>query len=307
LAFEQLLRRLENQIGEKEDETSKQDLELLPLYVNPESKIMKVSEDAFSHLKALRRVNSTLKRFNLSKNEVRVYLYLARFGAQKALTIAQALDIHRTEVYKILNGLESQGLVKRILERPLRFMAVPLEKVLNNFIEDRRRRVLQLEKSRDLLLDVWRDLPQAGDVNIKKQTYQVLESRRQIWLKIKELAEECEDSFFMVIKEKDVIWLYNTTLFEDLEEVIARKGIKVSLITNYSEEHGYLPEGIEIEGARIRFLKKLDLPSFFLSDDREIILILESGGNDISGMWTNYTSMTKSYRMLFHLLQKKLN
>lgn len=307
MAFEQLLRRLEDKIGETEGQAREEDLELLPLYVNPESKIMRVSEDALHHLRALRKVNSTLKRFNLSKNEVRVYLYLARFGAQKALTIAQALDIHRTEVYKILNGLESQGLVSRILERPLRFMAVPLEKVLNNFIEDRRRRVIQLEKSRDNLLDVWRDLPQATDVNVKKQTYQVLESGRQIWLKIKELAEDCKESFYMVIKEKDLIWLYNTTLFEELEEEIGSRGIKVSLITNYSKERGYLPEGISVRGARIKFLEKLDLQSFFLSDDSEIILVLDSGGQEINGMWTNYKSMTRSYRMLFHLLQKQLD
>jgi len=71
----------------------------------------KVTEEEAEHLKALKSIKNALIKFDLSKNEVRVYLFLARFGAQKAQRIAEALNVHRTEAYKILRRLEKQGLV----------------------------------------------------------------------------------------------------------------------------------------------------------------------------------------------------
>ncbi|MFP3951154.1 MAG: TrmB family transcriptional regulator [Candidatus Bathyarchaeia archaeon] len=283
-----------------------EDMELLPLYVNPESSIVRVSEDAVSQIRSLKKITNTLKRFDLSKNEVRVYLYLARFGPQKALTIAKSLDIHRTETYKILNNLESQALLSRILERPLRFKATPLEKALNNFIKDRRRRITQLEKKKEELLDIWSNLPQDAlmDEAAEKQTYQVLETKRQISLKLSDLINECKNNMKIALKSKEISWLYTTLFFEDLMEKAQRDNISVRLITNYSSLREEIHEDLAIGEAQIGLVKEWDIPSFFLRDNKELILILEDRKEELSGMWTNYRSMTKSYNILFNLLWK---
>jgi len=307
MTFKPVLEELGDDTEGWDDFASNDDLELLPIYVSPESEIRRVREEDLEHIKDLKRVICTLTSFGLSDREVKVYLFLARFGTQKALTITKSLDIHRTEVYKILDNLESQGLVSRILERPLRFKATPLRKVLNNFIESRRRTVQQLENNRDTVLNIWSNLPQENNVDIKEQTYQILESKKQVWLKIKEIAEECDERFDMVLNERDVIWLYKTALFEDLEREIRERGLKVRLLTNYSKERSYLPEGIKINGARICYLDDLNFPSFFLADDERMILILEKGGTELSAMWTNYGSMTESYRSLYDLFSSTID
>lgn len=307
MTIEPVLQGLEGDMKEWEEFADNDDLELLPIYVSPESKIRRVREEDVEYIKDLKRIINTLTGFGLSDREVKVYLFLARFGTQKALTITKSLDIHRTEVYKILDNLESQGLVSRILERPLRFKAMPLEKVLNKFIEGKRRRVHQLENNRDKVLDIWSKLPQEKDVDLREQTYQILESKKQVWLKIKEIAEECEEQFDMVITERDVIWLYKTALFEDLEREIHERGIKVTLLTNYSKERNYLPEGIKINGAKLCFLDDLSFPSFFIADDERMILILDKRGTELSAMWTNYKSITESYRILYDLFSNTVD
>ena len=70
------------------DEDRESDLELLTVRSRINTK--NVSEAEAEHLKSLKRIKDALSRFDLSKNEVRVYLYLARFGAQKAQRIAEA-------------------------------------------------------------------------------------------------------------------------------------------------------------------------------------------------------------------------
>ncbi len=302
VSFEQLLRKFQREVEEGRTGTNEEDLELLPLFVNPDNELIQVPEGAVEHLKTIRQINNTLSKFNLSKNEIKVYLYLARFGHQKAIVVAESLDIHRTETYKILNQLESQGLVSRILERPLQFVAIPLEKALENFIEERRQQVSQLEKKKEDLLNSWKSIPVSDSIKVEKQTFQVIEAKNHIGIKINEMIGNCKERFDIVVKEQDIAWIYNTTIFRKLEKDIQKRGIQVRLLTNYSPENGYLPEGIRIKGAQMGYLTNWQLPSFFISDQKEMVQLLNEGEDDVSALWTDYKSIIKSHRMLTNLL-----
>lgn len=72
------------------------------------------------------------------KNEVKVYIYLARTGEHKASEISEALSLHRTETYRILQDLEKRGLVSSVFEKPLKFTAAPFEKALDILIETKK-------------------------------------------------------------------------------------------------------------------------------------------------------------------------
>jgi sugar-specific transcriptional regulator TrmB len=121
-------------------------------------------------MNALKQINRALTRFKLSKNEVKVYLFLARCGSQKVQQISESIGIHRTEAYKVLRSLEAQGLIARILGKPMKFAALPLERVLENLIEERRGRIIQLEQRKKELLEMWRSLPAAEELSSNKET-----------------------------------------------------------------------------------------------------------------------------------------
>jgi sugar-specific transcriptional regulator TrmB len=174
-----------SRLDSETDEDQGSDLELLTVRSRINTK--KVTSEEAEHLKALKRIKEALGRFDLSKNEVRVYLYLARFGAQKAQRIAEALNIHRTEAYKILRRLEKQGLVSCVFERPMKFVSVPFEKALGSLIEERRQRVHQMEQWKKELLKTWKSLPTPEDRVTRKETFQVLEGRRQVGVKATEI------------------------------------------------------------------------------------------------------------------------
>ena len=47
--------------------------------------------------KSLETIEKTLHRLGLSKNEIKVYIYIARTGEHKASEISEALSLYRTE------------------------------------------------------------------------------------------------------------------------------------------------------------------------------------------------------------------
>jgi len=103
-------------------------------------------------------IEKTLHTLGLSKNEIRVYIYLARTGERKASEISEALSLHRTETYRILRDLEKKGLISSVFEKPLKFIASPSEKALDMLIETRKMKISLLEKRRRQRLLNWKSL-----------------------------------------------------------------------------------------------------------------------------------------------------
>ena len=294
------INRLEEK-GKGSDEGLEADIELLTVHSrNPGRN--RVTEEEAEHLKALKRIKEALGKFDLSKNEVRVYLFLARFGAQKAQRIAEALSVHRTEAYKILRRLEKQGLVSCVFERPMKFVSVPFERALGNLIEERRQRIHQMEQWKKELMETWRSLPKPEDRKIKKETFQVLEGRRQVSVKATQLLDGCESELLMVLSDENLLWLYNSPFFDDLEKTSKKRGIDVRVMTGHSPTSTYVLEEISLGKGDFAYKDIEDAPCYIISDGEQMLLIMERGGEGEGkpfAMWTNYGTLVRSFKLLF--------
>ena len=80
--------------SKKKSELMDDELDLLPIFTK-ETNRTRIPGETLEHIDALKNIDQALSRFKLNKNEVRVYLYHARFGAHKAQSIAEALGVHR--------------------------------------------------------------------------------------------------------------------------------------------------------------------------------------------------------------------
>ena len=291
--------------SKKKSELMEDELDLLPVFTKSTSRNM-IPSETLEHIDALKSIDKALSKFKLNKNEVRVYLYLARFGAHKAQSIAEALGVHRTEAYKILTQLEKQGLISRIMERPMKFIAVPFEKVLNNLIEERRQRIYQMEQRKAELLKIWASLPEPEKVNQRKETFQVLEGKKHISVRLTELLQNAEKEFHMVISDENLIWLYNTPFLDDVQEKTENEDLTTRLMTNFSPTSSYVLDQLEIGEGDFAYLKNEKIPGFFINDKREMILLMANEQNNVTGMWTNYDTLVESYKILFSLLWKSI-
>jgi len=297
------LRRLRNENDEKreEDAAVEADSDIIALY-NRSQRRSRVLSEAEDHISALKQINRALTRFKLSKNEVKIYLFLARYGSQKAQQIAESMDVHRTEAYKTLRTLEAQGLIARILEKPMKFAALPFEQVLENLIEARRKRIIQLEQKKTELIEMWRSLPEVEEFKAHKETLQVLEGKHRVLAKVSELLSSSEAEFQAVVSDNEMVWLYNSLFFEDLNELMKEKPLDARMMTQYSPTSTYIIEKTGLYDMDFAFLRRSNQPSFFIADDKEILLLMNNDENKLLAMWTNYEAVVASFRNLFEHL-----
>lgn len=254
-------------------------------------------------------IEKTFLQFDLSRNEIRVYLYLARSGIQKAREISDSLSLHRTETYRILRELEKRGLVSCILEKPLKFTAVPFEEAYDVLIKTKKVNVQLLERKKKDLVDLWSLIPQHKAEPETKEIFQILEGEEQLILKANEIAERTEKEICVLAPDLELLRLYHSGFTDKLERV-SKKKVNVLLLTNNSPKSRFIAEKTGLSDVKYLSIISGDLPSFILSDQQEILFSIKNGNvhydtevrrkkEKISFLWTNYNTFIKALKLLF--------
>jgi sugar-specific transcriptional regulator TrmB len=250
--------------------------------------------------RSLEIIEKTLFRLGLSKNEIRVYLYIARTGEHKASEISEALSLHRTETYRILRDLEKKGLISSVFEKPLKFIATPFEKALDTLIETKKMKINLLEKRKESLVDLWLSLPKQETENERKEVFQILEGEEQINLKADEILNNTKKEVFVFTSEHDIPNFYHSGLLDKLEKM-SKENVNVQLLTNYSPKSCFFVEKMKLKKAKYSLSNVEELPTFILTDDGQLLLLIRknNGKKKVAALWTNYDAFAKSLKTLF--------
>ncbi|MGB9683520.1 MAG: TrmB family transcriptional regulator [Candidatus Bathyarchaeales archaeon] len=250
--------------------------------------------------KSMETIEKALRGLGLSKNEVKVYVYLARTGEHKASEISEALSLHRTETYRILRDLEKRGLISSVFEKPLKFIATPFEKTLDILIETKRMKLNLLEKKRQNLVNIWLSLPKPEVELERKEVFQILEGEEQISLKADEILGKAEKEILVFISENDIANFYHSGFLDRLEKT-SKKGVTVQLLTNYSPKTCFFIEKIKLKKTKYSRLNSDELPTFIMADNEQLLLLIrkENGKKKVAALWTNYDAFIKALKILF--------
>ncbi len=250
--------------------------------------------------KSLEPIEKAFFRLGLSKNEIRVYIYIARTGEHKASEISEALSLHRTETYRILRDLEKNGLISSVFEKPLRFIATPFEKAVDILIEAKRMRINLLERRKTGLVDLWLSLPKSEIECERKEVFQVLEGEEQISMKIDELLENAHDEVLVFTSEQDIANFYHSSLLDKLEK-ISKKNMNVQLLTGYSPKSRFFMDKLKMKKAKCLSNDIGDLATFVITDNSQLILLIRKGDEKkrLAALWTNYDVFIKALKTLF--------
>ena len=250
--------------------------------------------------KSMEIVEKTLRRLGLSKNEVRVYLYLARAGEHKASEISEVLSLHRTETYRILRDLEKRGLVSSVFEKPLKFIATPFEKALDILIETKKMKINLLEKKKGKLISLWLSFPKLEVENERKEVFQILEGEEQINLKADEILSATKKEFSIFVSECEIANFYHSGFLDKLEKT-SKRNLKVRLLANYSPKSCFFLEKMKFKKVKYALSNNEELPTFMLADDEQLLLLIRKGNGKkrVAALWTNYDAFIKAMKTLF--------
>ncbi len=260
--------------------------------------------------KQITTIEETLTRFGLLKNEIRVYMYLARAGEKKAGEIAEAISLHRTETYRILRDLEKKGIVFSIFEKPLKFTAVPLDKAIDLLVDAEKIKIKLLEQEKTSLVELWQSMPQLKVENVKKELFQMLEGEQQVLIKANEILDKTEEKFHIFASADYLSELYYND-FSDKLKSQAHK-VEITLVTDDSLKSAYFIDQMKWLCKSQRIADKQNLPCFMISDNKEVLIAFHEKDNDsqdnvkkkyrTAAIWTNYTALVNTLQMLFFKL-----
>ena len=267
---------------------------------NENSGLWKVVRIDKGPAKSVEIIEKALRRLGLSKNEVKIFMHLARTGEHKASEVSEALSLHRTETYRILRDLEKKGLVSSVFEKPLKFIATPFEKAVDALIETKRIKINLLEKKKESLVNLWLSLPQQEMEPERKEVFQILEGEEQISLKANEILNDVEKEASIFISEHDIANFYHSGILDKLEEM-AKKNVEVQLLTNYSPKSCFFIEKIKLKKAKYSLSEVDELPTYILTDDEQLLLLIrkDNGKKRVAALWTNYDAFIRALKALF--------
>jgi HTH-type transcriptional regulator, sugar sensing transcriptional regulator len=265
-----------------------------------------------AYSKQISTIEDTLSKFGLLKNEIKVYLHLARAGEKKAGEIAEAISLHRTETYRILRDLEKRGIVFSIFEKPLKFTAVPLDKAIDLLVDAQKIKIKLLEQEKASVVELWSSMPQPKVADAKKELFQMLEGEQQVLMKANELLERTEKEFKIYARADYLSQLYYSDFSDKLKKQANK--VNVSLVTDNSLKSAYFIGQLQWLSDSNRISDEQGLPCFMISDDKEVLISFherETDGEDAkkkfktAAIWTNYSAFVNLLRTLFAKMTEK--
>ncbi|MGA2681016.1 MAG: helix-turn-helix domain-containing protein [Candidatus Bathyarchaeia archaeon] len=267
---------------------------------------------------------SVLRDIKLTENESKVYVFLAKNGAQRAYGISRNLSIHKAQVYRVLKNLESRGIVDLTLEKPTRYAAVPFEKLLELLIKTKRDDLSFLEDNKNALLTQWRSSNlQKSALPVEK--FAVIEGRKNIYSRVLQMIEERKRELLVVTTNRGVIQaeqagiikpgLVKAEIIQAMEKgdmipasarvltQISKENINIirQIRKRISEKH------LNIELRDINSSLKL-YPHFYIIDEEEAFFFITLDGDSAltsrqeTGLWTNSEAFVCTLKALFEEL-----
>ena len=260
-------------------------------------------------------IEQTFSHFGLLKNEIKVYLYLARAGQKKAGEIAEAISLHRTETYRILRDLEKKGILFSVFEKPLKFTAIPIDKAIDQLVDAQKMRIKILEKEKANVVELWLQMPQIIVEKAKKELFQMLEGEQQVILKAQEILERSEKELQIFAPSDYLSQLYYSD-FTDKLKTYSEK-LDITLLTDDSPRSRFFTEQIDLPKEKLGLVEAQGVPCFIISDHKELLIAFHYDDNSsefgdkkkfrTSAIWTNYNAFIWTLQMLFSKLHQDRN
>ena len=89
---------------------------------------------------------TTLEHLGLTNAQAKVFMALANSYALEIRDIAETSKVHRTDIYRIIEDLEKEGLVEREIATPVKFRAIPLDECVKSLLQKRNRESREIRK-----------------------------------------------------------------------------------------------------------------------------------------------------------------
>lgn len=242
-----------------------------------------------------------MEPFGLEPAEASLYYHLSRLGAARASELAQAAGLRRTEAYRLLEELVGKGAAQKTMERPAKFVAAPVEELLQRGLEAKEKEVRALDAERHEIAKAWPQVRAAE--GLVGERFAIHAGRNQIHGVLGRLFRSAEEEVLIVSSRRAFVRVWDASLARTLEEARSR-GVTVKVLTETHEADPGLLEQIRRCGP----VRHLDLPGYYqvvLVDTKQVVLLTSPGAPASTGdveetaLWIHAADVAIGQRFVF--------
>ncbi len=248
--------------------------------------------------------------FGLSNKETQIYIFLAKHGVLKAGEIAKQTKTPRPLVYRILKNLQDFGIVESTLESPTRFIAIPFEKALNKFIENRRKEIELIEKKKTNLLNDWMNINKT-ELESAAERFAVIEGNKKIYQKMSQMINDTKNQLcgmltiplllradkFGVFDLEHKLSIESKTQFQFITEAHDKNLIPLKDFFKSTPDKGF---NFKFRNPQIGLQLS---PQLVIRDNEEVIFFItpqsKQANSNESCLWTNCKALIKAFFGVF--------
>jgi sugar-specific transcriptional regulator TrmB len=250
------------------------------------------------------------KIFDLNLYEVKVWTALLSRGTSTAGELSSISDVPRSRTYDILESLEKKGFIVMKLGKPIQFVALKpeevIERVKRNLVVDANEKSKRLEKLKgDEVLEELTGLFSDGIKYIEPSDLSgALKSRQNIYNHLDMLVREAQKTITLVTTA-DGLSRKLEILLPSLEKA-KKRGVKIKIAAPITAENKTIAKDFS-KVADIRNIQ--DLNARFMMVDSEQLMFMLLNDNEVHpsydvGIWLNTEFFVQALESLFDIAWK---
>jgi sugar-specific transcriptional regulator TrmB len=253
-----------------------------------------------------------LSVLGLDHDEAAVYVHLSMMGPSKASDIAAAVKLHRTETYRTLQNLVQRGFATATLSRPARFEAAAPEKLFHEILEAQQARQDSIARVQSEIADALTTLRGAPGQAMSKNTFKVLQGRREIYGVMERMVRDAERSIKTVSTHEGAVMMSDMAGIMDLAVRRAKEGVQVrAVLKTTPPTRQRLAPLLDIPTVGLRHVDAEGIIRFVVLDLRELLIWVVSDPSsrltseqDVA-IWTDATDFVGTQSVLFDSLWRE--
>ncbi len=252
-----------------------------------------------------------LKDFGLNTYEAKLWSALLSRGVSTAGELSDIANVPRSRSYDVLESLEKKGFIVVKLGKPIKYIAVPPEEVVERVKK-------RIKKNADVNIKMLESIKQSKVLdelnNLHKQGIDLVEptemsgalkGRDNLYSHLNLMVKNAEKSVVLVTSEKG--FDRKVSLLKKTFEKISQRGVKIKIAAPIKK--GNKAAKLLSKVAEVRVLKNMNA-RFCIVDNKEVVFMLIDDKNVHSaydtGIWVNTELFAGTMNNMFEQTWKGL-
>jgi sugar-specific transcriptional regulator TrmB/predicted hydrocarbon binding protein len=238
----------------------------------------------------------------LSPKEAQVFLEVSLAGPGKASEVARRTGLSRTDAYNQLKRLVDRGVVRATVERPMRFVPLPIDDALDVLVKEREDEIQRIRSQRDVFRESIKPLPQVDGAGVEA-TFRLHQDRRTIHNQIHKMIRDARSEVLIAATKRSLGRYASSGILAELRtrskavriRVLTQvDGVNLDAVLEAVQDADYLLRHSDRVGSNLLIVDGKEILNSLVFDDAP-----GSKGREDVALWTDSADFVRAQRAFF--------